>query len=440
MALDVDYADGTFSGEVLLTYENLTGAALDEVVFRLYGNAVPLYGAAFLHVVEARVDGVPVSASLSVESTVLSVPLSKPLEPDRTVDISLLFSGAAAASPAEGGFSSETEYGLLSRSAHALTLTAFYPMLAPITETGWVLRPVGTLGDPVFADCGVYDVTVRVESGVTVIPLADSTLAEPDGRTLHVFHRDALRDFPLVLVDDGREPFVATANGIVLRSWFATPHGEAATTALEKGSAAIAVFSDRFGALPLRTVDMVEVPLQRVAGVECSGLFLVSADYAAAPRERFFTVIVSHEMAHQWFYAVVGSDPVQEPWLDEALATYASYLFLAALSPEAARSEKTTWSMAYGAARSLHPELRVTSPLTDFPDPGTYSAFVYDGGALELDAIRTALGDDCFFAGLSEYYVSHALSIASGDALSATFCRVCSCATSSALFFSEAAP
>lgn len=31
---------------------------------------------------------------------------------------------------------------------------------------------------------------------------------------------------------------------------------------------------------------------------------------------------VVHEVAHQWFYGVVGNDPYEEPWLDESLAEY----------------------------------------------------------------------------------------------------------------------
>ncbi len=30
-----------------------------------------------------------------------------------------------------------------------------------------------------------------------------------------------------------------------------------------------------------------------------------------------------HEVAHQWFYALVGSDQGRDPWLDEGLATWA---------------------------------------------------------------------------------------------------------------------
>jgi hypothetical protein len=439
MALDVDYAEGTFRGELVLTYENRSNAPLEEVFFRLYGNARSLYGSASLDIGEARADGESVLVSLYADNTVLWVPLGHPLAPGASVEIYLSFLGRAATALPEGGFSSEAEYGLLLKSSHVLTLTAFYPFVAPYTEEGWAIDPVSALGDALFADSATYDVTLRVESGVTVIPTADEVMVEPDGRTRHTFHRDALRDFPLVLVDDGRRPLVTTADGVTLRSWFSPPHAQAADIALQRGRAAIEVFSLRFGALPYEIIDMVEVPLQRVAGVECSGLFLVSAAYAARPRDVFFDIIVSHEMAHQWFYAVVGNDPSEEPWLDEALATYASNVFLAAISPTAALSERSTWATLYDRTRRDYPALRVTSPLYDFPDSATYSAFVYGGGALEVDAIRRELGDEALFRGLAEYYADHALGIASGADLFASLSHACACAISSALFGTEPA-
>jgi aminopeptidase N len=77
--------------------------------------------------------------------------------------------------------------------------------------------------------------------------------------------------------------------------------------------------------------------------------------------------------------------------------------------------------------------------LYDFPDSATYSAFVYGGGALELDAIRRDVGDEPFFQGLAEYYADHALAVASGADLFASLSRACACPLSSALFGSESA-
>ena len=31
---------------------------------------------------------------------------------------------------------------------------------------------------------------------------------------------------------------------------------------------------------------------------------------------------IPHEVAHQWFYSVIGNDPYNEPWLDEAFAEF----------------------------------------------------------------------------------------------------------------------
>ncbi|MCX6100898.1 MAG: M1 family aminopeptidase, partial [Candidatus Bipolaricaulota bacterium] len=209
----------------------------------------------------------------------------------------------------------------------------------------------------------------------------------------------------------------------------------------DRGAVAVGIYSALFGALPYACVDIVEAPLQRAAGVEFSGLFLVSGANAANPQDPFFDVIVSHEMAHQWFYAAVGNDPTEEPWLDEALATYASNVFLSvAVSAAAAQGERAAWAAVYDRAQQVRPDLRVTSPVYEFPDSGTYSAFVYSGGAFELDALRREIGDDAFFAGLADYYVSHTAGIARGADLSASFRHACECWPTSVLFDGDSAP
>ncbi len=427
MSLDIDPAEATFRGDLSVRYENQTLEAQTEVFFRLYGNAGAIYGSAAVEVLSVSVDGGNVETSVFADDTIVFVPLPDPLAPGASVEISLRFAGAAART-GSSGFASETEYGLLTRTADTLTLTAFYPLLAPITDEGWAIDPVAPLGDAIFADAADYEVTVLVPSGVTVIPSPDTAEEAPDGRRLCSFVRRGFRDFTLIVVDGERVPLSATASGVEIHAWFAPQHAEAASIALERSLAAVDLYSALFGPLPYPIVDVVETPLQRVAGVECSGLFLVSSWYAADPRNPFFDVIISHEMAHQWFFAAVGNDPAEEPWLDEALATFSSNVFLSAVVSEAAaEAERAGWRASYERAASARPELHITSPVYDFPDPGTYSAFVYSGGAFELDALRLALGDDVFFRGLADYYQSHLLSVADGADLLAHFRTACSC-------------
>jgi hypothetical protein len=35
-----------------------------------------------------------------------------------------------------------------------------------------------------------------------------------------------------------------------------------------------------------------------------------------------FPVVIAHEIAHQWWYGLVGNDQYREPWLDESFASY----------------------------------------------------------------------------------------------------------------------
>jgi aminopeptidase N len=38
--------------------------------------------------------------------------------------------------------------------------------------------------------------------------------------------------------------------------------------------------------------------------------------------------VVVHELAHQWWYGVVGNNQVKEPWLDEGLTTFSEFLYM----------------------------------------------------------------------------------------------------------------
>ena len=48
------------------------------------------------------------------------------------------------------------------------------------------------------------------------------------------------------------------------------------------------------------------------------GLFFVDKE----KRYVQITEHISHEVAHQWFYSVIGNDPYNEPWLDESFAEF----------------------------------------------------------------------------------------------------------------------
>jgi aminopeptidase N len=41
---------------------------------------------------------------------------------------------------------------------------------------------------------------------------------------------------------------------------------------------------------------------------------------------------IVHEVAHQWFYSLIGNDQGRDPWLDEGLASYVEFVQVASLT------------------------------------------------------------------------------------------------------------
>jgi aminopeptidase N len=74
---------------------------------------------------------------------------------------------------------------------------------------------------------------------------------------------------------------------------------------------AVTTFGRRYGPYSSTELDVVMVPFKH-GGMEYPELIFA---YPAAEA-------VVHEIAHQWWYGLVGDDQYREPWLDESFATF----------------------------------------------------------------------------------------------------------------------
>lgn len=427
--LRVDFSRGTFTGTEAVTYTNTTSTNLYELFFRLYPNAHAIYGDGTLTVDVVRVGDAPVSPTGFGDETILFVPLSSPLAPGGVVTVDLSFHGRLTDWRRHPGGTGASDYGIYASSSSSMTMAECYPILAPYDEEmGWDLDSVSPIGDAVTSGTADYVVTVTAAADLTVLTSGIQVGEEPLGSERRCsFVGDDIRDFMIVVVKD-YETRSELKDGLTVRTSFLPEHAQAAETSSSLARRALSLYGELFGPYFGTELDLVEVPLSRAAGVEYPGLILIGESYCENPYDQFFTIIIAHEVAHQWWYAVVGNNVTEEPWLDEALATYTSLVFIEReWGEESADSFLATWRERYRRARLDHPELSVTSPVYLFPDSSVYSAFVYYGGAVLLDEIRRRIGDDAFFSALSEYYRDLAGRIAHRADLLSRFEEACVC-------------
>jgi hypothetical protein len=133
---------------------------------------------------------------------------------------------------------------------------------------------------------------------------------------------------------------------------------------------AMRVHVARFGPFPFGRLAVAVLP-DIHGGIEYPGAILLGSGQAR-------DATASHEVAHQWFYGLVGDDQARNPWLDEAFATYAE-----ALDRGTASRYRSTTIPADGVGRA-------GQPMTYWEGRPSYFRAVYVQGAAALLRARSA--------------------------------------------------
>lgn len=123
-----------------------------------------------------------------------------------------------------------------------------------------------------------------------------------------------------------------------------------------------------------------------------------------------FFPLVSHEVAHMWLYALVGNNQARDPWLDEALATFAQAVADGDGRRYVGRDLPSSVIGMVGAPMSAWAE-----------QPQNYGAGVYAQGAEVLLEARAAAGPAEFDAALRGYVAVNAHRIATPADLERAF-------------------
>lgn len=405
-------AGDTLTGIMQLTIPN----AGSELIFRLYPN-LPNYRG-MCQVNQARVNNVPAQVELLAEGAAVRLPAPE-AAPASAITVDLAFT---VKSNNQRGVD-RANYTLFGWDGPILSLPGFYPSLVVRQGGEWVLDRPPTHGDVLFNEVALYqlDLTmprdlVVVASGVTL-----NVLDNPDGSRTWQIAGGPLRDMTVIA-----GPFQAlseTAAGATVTSYYLPGHQAAAESVLAHAAASLRLYSDIYGPYPYTELDLVEAPLN-VRGMEYSGLVLIGEDLYRSPQE-FLPFLVAHEVAHQWWYAVVGNSPYQHPWLDEGLAEYSAFEYYRHVfgESEAERLLTGRWLIPFDFATGGGIDGPVDRPANAF-DPASYELLVYAKAALFFHALQEQLGKETYRRVIQTYYAENRYQIVAPPTFLVTAQRV----------------
>ncbi|MGD1995675.1 MAG: M1 family metallopeptidase [Anaerolineae bacterium] len=403
--LTVDPELSQVTGQQQVRYTNTDEVALDCLYFRLFPNT-PGYGGE-MTVGGLTVNGGPVTPTTELADSALRVPLEPSLGPGQTVTVHTDFTVTV---PTSGDFG----YAQLSWLDGVMALPNVYPLIPVYDDEGWNVELAPEYGDAVYSDVAFYTVRVTLPSTFGLMASGSCTTLEQGE---HECSAALMREFALVLGEDHRRAS-RVVEGVLVNSYFYSDHQEGGLRALQIAADALSIFSELFGPYPYAELDVVETPT-RAGGIEYPGLVVIGDRlYEAGSRLEW---VVAHEVGHQWWYGVVGNDQVDEPWLDEALVQYSTFLYheVAYGSEMAADILDRRFVQTQERLVDIGEDMPVGLPVAAY-DRGLYASVVYGKGPLYFHALREEVGDEVFFDILRAYYRRHRYGIATPDSFLTT--------------------
>lgn len=221
-----------------------------------------------------------------------------------------------------------------------------------------------------------------------------------------------------------------TKHGVVVRSWASTAQSkDYLSYSVDEAVKVLEFFTDFFGTpYPLPKLDQVALPDFDAGAMENWGLvtyreiaLLADPKNRSVSTEQYVSLVVAHELSHQWFGNLVTMKWWDDLWLNESFASLMEHIALDALHPDWHQWETYTASdVVSTSSRDIYSDIQpvgveVTDPdlLHTLFDPG----IVYAKGGRLLKMLREYIGEDAFKEGLKQYFKHHAYGNATRDDL-----------------------
>ncbi len=362
--------DGVLRGRERVGFTNATGTPMSDVWLRLWGNGPEGCTPRRVRVVVRRGGR---AGGLTQGCTAQRVHLTGPIAPGGHGEVTLGINVKLPRRNARLG-----HVGRVSLYGNAI------PILAVTRDDQPDLDPYIGLGDPFFSLTASWRVRLEWPAALAVASTGVQVrrLPAPAGWKRADIAAPTARDFMLAL---GPWRVTTSRTSDTTVRVFAPP-GVATGPLATAARRALRAFASDYGPNGEREFDVVVTPGLESEGMEYPDMVLSDPSVET----------LVHEIAHQWFAILVGSDGWGEPWLDESLTTYAQLRHIGGLE----RCDLAHPFDKYGSARLTWTLAQYTRHADDY-------GAVYDGGACAIAALAHDWGADRVQALLRNYVATY---------------------------------
>ena len=397
----VDYAAHTVSVDETIAYPNHTGKQQNSLVIAVVPN---LWDGSFT-LDDLSLNDTPIT-TYTLNGQRLDIALPSFFMPEEVMAIKIRFTlNLPFAEQEDPSVSRPRIYGYTRRQ---LNLTNWYPFVVPYINGVWVLHDPWYYGEHLVYDAMDFEVNLKFTNTNPPV-VASSGAPQPNGDSTR-YTLTAGRAFVFSM---SREFKVATqqVGDVTVASYFFPFFDSAGQAVLLTTVQAMQIYSQRFGPYPHKSLSAVMGDFDD--GMEYSAFYFQSKGFYNlynGGQDNYLVSVSAHETAHQWWFEQVANDQYQQPWLDEALATYSEHVYYETISPTTIQS----WWWAF-RVDIYNPQGFIDIPIIEGKGWDAYFNTVYFRGAHFLEDLRGRIGDEAFFAFLQDYFQQERGKIATAE-------------------------
>lgn len=423
MELEFDPGEKKVTGLQTVSFINNEEVPLKEAYFHIYPNAFEKHGGS-ITVKEVKINGNSSQYRIEGEDdTLLYVPFPDFLEPGERNSI---FMEYEVSIPREGGdgFGDRFGYG-----GNTYNLGNFFPIAAVYENGSWDKHPYDEKGDAFYSETSNFEVRITAPANQVIASSGyqDGLEVSGDRQTLSV-KAYSVRDFAFVSSDMFKVE-EAMVNGTIVRSYASS--GRKAKKVLEYGVEAIKIFNRSYGKYPYPVCSIVQADIG--GGMEYPNLVMIeSNEYGNVSLGNFLTsyyfgkpkgsleFVIVHELAHQWWYGIVGNDEYKEAWIDEPLTQYSTLEYFRRRYGQEEFDRLYNRYIKLGVNMYLvsrgSEDMPLNRPLNSFTNDDYY-ILIYNKGTMMFKDLNDRLGDEKFGKLLRTLFERYRFKVVSGEEL-----------------------
>jgi hypothetical protein len=400
LTIAADLASYTSAQQV--HYVNQETAPLNQIYFRLFPNT-PAYGGR-LTIDSITLNDRAVTPTMELGNSALRIDLATPLPIGAALDFKLSYETIVPTHSVALGYD---QFGFID---HILALPNFYPQIPAYDEEGWNVELASGEGDAVYSDSALYQVniTAPISQVVAASGVCDRSAAATT-QTLKCVS-GPMRDF---MIGSSANYQIASQqiDGIQVNSYYVPADKETGLNGLRYSVNAIKSYEQRIGPYPFTELDLLETPTL-AGGIEYPGLIVVAMDLYRKERGSQEGA-TAHEVAHQWWYSLVGNDQLDDPWLDESLTQFTTALYYFDQYGQSGMDGDVTLDLTrrYERVKGTEDDKRADLPVVSYTGR-QYGAIVYGKAPLFFYGLWQKMGDAKYNAFMQNYFQANRYGVA----------------------------